>query len=358
MENLQKTEEIEISVTPFGNEEKWNETLFAFPDFHYLQTREWGEFKKEKGWRPLRYVIADENGNIIGVAQFLKKKTVLGKNILYCPKGPFVKEPFARNKLFWRRLIEKLKEIAAANNAFLVKIEPQTPPGDFFGDGFLKKRSVQMTDCTMINNLESNEDELLGKMKKSARYEIRAAEKAGIAAEEDSSREGIREFLRLYYNMGERTGIFLRNKRYMLDLLEHFIRERRARIFLAKHGKKTLSGAVVFIFPKKAWYAYGGSDRFGEKTAGSYLLQFEIMKRLKDAGVKQYDLGGTPCEKDPLGQKNMAGLKIFKSRFGGEYREFAGSFDIPVKKPYYKVWLKLEPFVKKFRKAFRRDLFY
>ncbi|NOY35528.1 MAG: peptidoglycan bridge formation glycyltransferase FemA/FemB family protein [bacterium] len=357
MENLQKTE-IKINIVPFENAEEWDRLLFGMPDFHYLQTKEWGDFKARKGWKPLRYAIKGADGETIGAMQLLKRKTVLGKNILYCPKGPSIKKPFSESAPFWKEFKRELEKIAGANNAFLVKLEPQTSPGEFFQDGFLKKRSVQMTDCTIINNLDASEEELFGKIKKNARYEIRAAEKSGVMVVEDSSTAGIKEFLKLYYDMGKRTGIFLRNERYMLELMNHFVGEGRAKVFLAKRGEKVLSGAVVFIFQEKAWYAYGGSARNDDKITASYLLQFEIMKRLKRLGVGRYDLGGTPCEKDALGQKNMAGLKIFKSRFGGEYKEFAGSFDMPVKKFYYEVWLKLEPFVKKYRKLFKKDLFY
>jgi len=357
MENLQKSEG-KISVVPFENAEEWNRLLFGMPDFHYLQTREWGDFKAGKGWYPLKYAIKNANGETVGAMQLLKRKTILGKSVLYCPRGPSVKRPFAESGFFWEELRAELGKIAAANDAFLVKIEPRVSPGDFFRKGFLEKRSVQMTDCTIINDLGASETELFGKIKKNARREIKMAKESGAAVEEDSSAAGIREFLKLYYDMGKRTGIFLRNERYMLELVGRFAGEGRAKVFLAKRNGEPLSGAVVFVFQESAWYAYGGSARNAGKTTASYLLQFEIMKRLKRSGVKRYDLGGTPCEKDSVGQKSMAGLEIFKSRFGGEHKEFAGSFDMPVKKFYYEVWLKLEPFVKKYRKSFKKDLFY
>jgi len=356
MENLQ---EVKIKIVPFENKEHWNSILFDMPNFHYLQTKEWGEFKAKKGWEPLKYIIEDEKGETVGVMQALKKKTVLRKNILYCPKGPTIKEPFASDARFWKSFGKEIKKVADDNNAFLVKIEPQTPASEAIpATDFIKTRSIQMTDCTIINDLTASEEELFEKIKKNARYDIRLAEKNDVVIKEDSSPEGIKKFLELYYVTGKRIGLFLREEKYMTETIKIFADKGMAKIFLAEHDGKALSGAVIFILGEKAWYVYGGSVRDDEKITSSYLLQFEIMKYLKKIGIARYDFGGVPCEKDPIGQKNMAGLRVFKSRFGGDYTEFAGSFDIPTKKFYYRVWLKTERFVKKYYKLFKRDLFY
>ncbi len=356
MENLQ---EVKIKIVPFKKQGDWNSFLFDMPNFHYLQTKEWGKLKREKGWEPLKFLIEDANGKTIGAMQVLKKRTILGKNILYCPKGPSIKDSFASNPHFWESFKKEIKKVSDDNNAFLVKIEPQTPAREALSEtDFIKTRSIQMTDCTIINDLTMSEEELFGKIKKNARHDIRLAEKNNTTTKEDNSQEGIKKFLELYYETGKRIGLFLRDEKYMSETIQIFADRGMAKIFLAERKGEALSGAVIFILGGKAWYVYGGSTRNNEGVSPSCLLQFEIIKYLKKIGVTRYDLGGVPCEKDTIGQKNMAGLSVFKSRFGGDYTEFAGSFDIPTKKFYYKVWLKTERFVKKYFKFFKKDLFY
>lgn len=351
-----------MKIIEMQNPEKWNETVFALDNFHYLQTKEWGDFKNQYGWRPLRYVI-EENGEVIGAMHFLKKRTPLGKNILYCPKGPLIKKSHANKKIFWEELKKNLGKIGLEHNAFLVKIEPQIETKDI-DEGLIDKkvfipaRPVQLTNCTIINDLELKEEEVLKRMRKNARYNIRLAQKNNILITENNSRDGLENFLKLYYAVGKRTGVFLRNKRYIASLLKFFINKGRAKIFLAEQDDNFLAGAVIFIIPPRAWYAYGGSVRENKNAMPSYLLQFEIIKKLKNLGVRQYDLGGVPCLNDGGAQKFMSGLYTFKSHFGGDYKEFFGTFDVPLKKTYYEIWNKTEYLLNKYYKIFKKDLFY
>ena len=358
MENLQENQ---IYLREAENPSEWQAILRESENAHYLQSWEWGEFKEERGWKPSRYLICCQD-KAIGAVQILTRRApFLGKLIAYAPRGPLLKKEVLENPELAKAALLKIKEEVFRQEAvFLFKIDPWIEKGIFAqtlsGLNALPSRPVQMTDCTIILNLK---DPAL--FSKNARYYIRNAREAGVKILKDNTGSGIESFLELYLLTGKRAGIFLRKKDYLFPLLEKFINKKMAEIYFAEWQGKRVSAAVVFRLDKNAWYAYGGSARIEEKKiAPSYLLQAEIIEDLKSKGIEEYDLGGVPCRQNNQDAELMRGLLAFKSNFGGKYTEFAGSFDIPSKKlyHYYKLWKKTEPFVKKYLKIFKRDLFY
>jgi lipid II:glycine glycyltransferase (peptidoglycan interpeptide bridge formation enzyme) len=58
-------------------------------------------------------------------------------------------------------------------------------------------------------------------------------------------------------------------------------------------------------------YLFGATSTMGLKRRGSYLLQWKLIQRLKEAHVRQYDLNGINRETNP-------GTYKFKSDLAGE----------------------------------------
>ncbi len=84
------------------------------------------------------------------------------------------------------------------------------------------------------------------------------------------------------------------------------------------------------------WTLYIGNDNLGMKTNAVNRLYYEALLDAKENGYKFYDLFGTVG--DPhTDYKNLAGLHEFKRKFGGEYLEFIGEFDLINKKFWYKI---------------------
>ena len=62
-----------------------------------------------------------------------------------------------------------------------------------------------------------------------------------------------------------------------------------------------------------------------------YSLHWENIKYLKQNGLKYYDLWGADARKWP-------GVTRFKLGWGGDVKEYPGSFDIPVSKFWYFIY--------------------
>ena len=84
------------------------------------------------------------------------------------------------------------------------------------------------------------------------------------------------------------------------------------------------------------WTLYIGNDNIGMQINAVNRLYYEALLDAKKNGYMFYDLFGTVG--DPhTNYKNLAGLHEFKRKFGGEYLEFIGEFDLINKKFWYKI---------------------
>src|SRR5919202_5600324 len=70
---------------------RWDGWLESSPGGgHILQSYEWGEFKRELNWEPVR-VVLERDGQVAGLGQFLLYDTPLVPGtLMYCTKGPWL----------------------------------------------------------------------------------------------------------------------------------------------------------------------------------------------------------------------------------------------------------------------------
>ncbi len=87
-----------------------------------------------------------------------------------------------------------------------------------------------------------------------------------------------------------------------------------------------------------AWTLYIGNDSLGMHTFAVNRVYYEALLDAFKNHMDFYDLFGTVGDPKTT-YKNLAGLHEFKRKFGGEYIEFIGEFDL-INKP---IWYKLLP---------------
>ena len=110
-----------------------------------------------------------------------------------------------------------------------------------------------------------------------------------------------------------------------------------------KYGNNiVLSAHFIVEYGNKAWVLYAGNHDILSYTYTNYKTYYEHIKYYYDKGIQIYDQFGTVGEleeNDPL-----LGLHEFKKKFGGDYVEFIGEFDLITNKLMYFLFKKLIPF--------------
>ena len=115
-----------------------------------------------------------------------------------------------------------------------------------------------------------------------------------------------------------------------------------------KDGKIICSLACSYT-DYSSWLLYIGNDNIGMYTFAVNRCYYEALKDAKNNNLNFLDTFGTVGDPKTT-YKNLAGLHEFKRKFGGEYIEFLGEFDL-INKP---VWYKILPILLKIYRKIKK----
>lgn len=102
-----------------------------------------------------------------------------------------------------------------------------------------------------------------------------------------------------------------------------------------------LSAHFIIEYADKAWVLYAGNHNILSQSYANYKTYYEHLKYCKDNDIRIYDQFGTIGD---LSEDNPRyGLHMFKKKFGGDYLEFIGEFDLVTNKFMYFIFTKLVP---------------
>lgn len=347
--------------------EQWDKYVLNSPGGgHALQSYQWGEFKREQGWRPMRLVL-EKDGEVAGAGQFLLRSTlpaVPGK-LMYASKGPWLDwEDGEAVKAF----LEGASGVARREGAHTLKIEPEvyserSGVRDALGRmGFTKARYDLNFDSTILMDLSPSEDKLLAGMSgKNTRYNVRLAGRRGVEMSEPEGFEWAFEtFWRWVTEMTEqKEGYELRRSRdYYHQMMKAMSSTDQGRFFFAFHEGMPLTLVYNFTFGHKMWFMLGASDRENRKLKPTYLLQWEVIRWARERGITQYDMVGIPKKEDRNDEDPYYGVYKFKKGFGGDVVEFIGCLDLPVKPRLAAAWYRLEPLYYRGYYKLKGNIFY
>lgn len=295
-----------------------------------LQTGYWGRVKAEFGWEPHPFHF---NGFPLLV---LTRPLRMGQAIAYVPHGPLheMEGPFFR--LFARNLARQLPE----NTAFIrfdlpwevedFAARPHLLPVPFRKAGV----DIQPPD-TVVVSLKGEEEEILARMKRKTRYNIRLAEKRGVSVRTGGFNE-LETWYDIYRETADRDGIAIHSFDYYRKVFQEGLKRKNpsVRLLLAEVEGEIVAGNIVVLHGKRATYLYGASRSVKRNLMPTYLLQWEGMRIARAHGCESYDLFGIPPKPDE--NHPMYGLYRFKVGFGGEIVSRGGCWDYPVRRTVYR----------------------
>ena len=110
-----------------------------------------------------------------------------------------------------------------------------------------------------------------------------------------------------------------------------------------------LSSIITVKYGNKVWTIHGGNSNILRELNSNYLVYYEIIKDANKEGYKIVDFFGTSGIANPDKSNPIFGIHSFKKRFGGEYTEFIGEFDLVINKLLYLGYKKLLPVYRKIK---------
>jgi len=303
---------------------------------HPLQSFAWGEFRKKTGVGVERVGVFEGKKLTQGMQITIHRLPKTDYTVGYFPKG--VKPDEVQ--------LKATHEIGKRNKCIFVKMEPnvyetKTEIRDFLVSEGLKEGRPLFTKYSFQIDLTANEQELLGRMKSKTRYNVRLAERKGVRVVEDNSIETFEKYIKLMEETTRRQKFFAHSVDYHRQMWKEMHKANIARLLVAKKGEQMLTAWVVFVFNDVLYYPYGASSSVNRELMASNLVMWEAMKYGKRHGCKSFDLWGALGPdaniKDP-----WYGFHKFKEGFGGELREYVGTYDLVLNQKLYPFYQKLD----------------
>ncbi len=358
--------------------EKWNKFVSENNMYSFLQAWEWGEFQRAAGKKIYRINVGKRK-DPDATALILRHSFPLGRNYLYCPRGPVVKKTIkgSAKKEVLRVVFGRIAEIAKKEKSLFLRFDPPVECNkndlsdikdnvvSFLSDvctnrssskfNFQKSPSEIQPQDTLVLDLSETEERLLSGMKQKTRYNIRLAERKGVRVISTADYERyFSDFWNLMKETSRRNKIVSHSESYYYRMLKTlcpgavFLEERGvslgrkkrlcARLYLAEYKKKIIAANIVLFFGDLAVYLHGASSNEHRNVMATYLLQWRQIMDAKDVGCMRYDFWGITIGG---GKKNWAGITRFKKGFGGDEVRYIGAYDLVFDSLGYNVYNKL-----------------
>ncbi len=294
----------------------------------FLQSWRWGEFQRSAGKNISRVEVLDGDRRV-AIALLVPHTTRLLKSFVLAPRGPLVDRSLSvdEQRAAWTALRDHLEKTRTVDTMFL-KIEPNVRPPD--GLGFIDGTAVH-PDRTLLLDLTKSEEKLLKDMHQKTRYNIRLAERHGVTVGFSRTSEDFEAFGELLTETAQRQkiGIFpLSYYRQMVETLGESIE-----IALARLHTTPIAAALVVRFGDTATYLHGASSATHHEHMAPHLLQWESIRRAREAGARVYDFYGIAPEHADDHRWN--GITRFKTGFGGRVHSYPGAFNLVYQKAWY-----------------------
>jgi len=265
------------------------------------QSPKWADYLKSLGWKLQK---------IKSVNCFYRKLPLLGL--------------MAKIQRPEKLPLRKIEDFTRRNRTFLVKIEPkdQKQARILLKNGFKLSRFPLSVPKTIIINLKKSEEQLLAEMHPKTRYNIKVAQRNGIKVEISKDFEAFRK---VWLESQKRKKISFATTSQMEKFWKIFKED--SFLILAKDKKdQVLTGILMPIHDKVAYYLYAGSTKEGNKLFAPTLVTWQALRLAKQKGVKVLDFEGIYDERFRSATKNWQGFSRFKKSFGGEETSCPGAF--------------------------------
>ncbi len=313
---------------------------------HPLQSWEWGEFRKQTGTRVERVGFFRE-GKLEKAFQVTFHPLpyihrFINKNVGYLPKAFMPDE----------EQIHTLKELGKRNNALFIKLEPnvarsiETKSGFNTITKFLLDKGAQpgrplFTKYTFHLDLTQPEDKLFTNLESKTRYNVRLAIKKGVEIYENTTQEGMEQYIKILEETTQRQGFYAHTPDYFRKMWAELGSSGMLRIFNAVYEGEILVSWIVFIFNNRLYYPYGASRDIHRNVMASNLMMWEIIKFGKREGCTTFDMWGS-LGPDASAADPWYGFHKFKSGYGGDLVEYLGTYDLVFDPGMYKIFRVVE----------------
>lgn len=342
---------LKARVAGAGDKEQFNARVAASELADVLQSWEWGEVKRETGWKPIRLMIEDEGATVSTCSMLVTKPARGVPPLAYAPRGPVL--DYGREEQL-RAMLDAIRD--ESDGAFIFMCDPAVEdhsPEASAASRFMTRSETGgfggvQPKTVMVLDLDPDLDKILGGFKSKWRYNIRLAERKGVEIRE-GSKEDIPPFHEILVETARRDGFSVRGPGYFESLWNQLAPSGKLKLFMANYEGHPIAGIILFCMGSRVVYVYGASSNEHRNVMPNHLIQWSAIKWSKENGYSLYDFRGvSPVRNGEPVDESLAGLNRFKEGFGAQYVEYAGQFELPIRNAWYRLWRVASPLAMRF----------
>jgi lipid II:glycine glycyltransferase (peptidoglycan interpeptide bridge formation enzyme) len=298
---------------------EWSSMLDLFADANLYQTWSYGAVRW--GRKNLSQLVLKRDGEVFGMAQLrVVRPTRFNFGMAYLRWGPLChrrgRELDAEVFLYMARA---LQEEYARKRGLLLQIVPNAFAGSsraaLFQSCFSRFTEEPRTSAnlyrTFVLDLAPTIEELRKNLDAKWRNKLTQSEKKGLKVVAGNGTEEYRTFCQMYDQMRKRkTFETTVDVEEFGRLQEDLPKTHRMQVLICEQAGVPVAGLVASALGDSAIYLLGATSDDGLTAKGAYLLQWTLIRWLKENGIRWYDLGGIDPEGNP-------GVYTFKKGLSG-----------------------------------------
>lgn len=294
---------------------------------HFLQSEAWAHFQGTLG----KTVVA-ERGDGWSYFAYLERGKLNSR--LYAPYGPVVDSPAALHEA-----LASLRGHAKRLGAAFVRVEPTgaVTAADLPPLG-LRRVARKQPEHTQRIDLQRPFADVLAEMQSSLRNRHRNYAKKGLSVRQSHDPDDVEELIRLLGSVADRTGMHGHAPDYLRATARALVPRGSASIYLvdAEASEQPIAASLIFDDAECRYYAHAAASTEHRKLHPGPILVSQMIQDACEAGIAEFDLYGVvPPE---VTDHEWSGFSDFKRSFGGTQVDYAGTWELPVKKLSYAVY--------------------
>ncbi|RSX55714.1 Cell wall biosynthesis-associated protein [Bifidobacterium dolichotidis] len=299
-------------------------------DLPIEQTAVWADYQSEvpgrTPWGSLLVRDSEQEGKIVAVISLIRMDTH-GYSYLRAGHGPVWQEKPTQQQE--QQFIDALVKFVRTNDRHIAFLRIDT----WYDHANVKPvLSTVPYSETVVVDLTGTEDDILSRMKKRGRRDVRKAMRESPAEIQNETAQALADFTEYYKVMvdtAQRDGFAPAPMSDYIDMLTKL--GKNARLYAARVNGEVHGWTIITTHGKSAVYYYAcmASDARGEFIPDKMLLH--AMLDLNSEGFTKFDLMGIGNDFAP----SLKSLNGFKTKFAKDTTVVAAGHDIPLHKCLY-----------------------
>ncbi|GLH99447.1 methicillin resistance protein [Phytohabitans aurantiacus] len=298
------------------SDEAWDRRLFTHGG-HFLQSSHWAAFQRANG-REVYFGSGDD-------WQCMTVVERAGENArLYCPYGPV-----ATTAEGLAEAMRALLDLGRQEKALFIRTEPNAPVtrDDLIALGHQPAKRNMQPGLTWIQDLRKTRDELIGEFAANIRNRWRNAYKKDITVASSTDPADVAILLDMIHDVANNTGMKPHDDEYYQRQAAALMERDAATIYVTRHGDRPIAASIVYDSPTTRYYAHSGSLLDARNLHPGTVMLATMVLDARERGQTTFDFVGAAPKDEP--DHPWAGFTMFKQSFGGQYREYLGTWEKP-----------------------------